>query len=250
VELELQKDLAWLQKDLRALARLEPLHKGFMSPEELQQGAYENLRACLLPQTRFPRLVQSCFEAAVEQGRERLPGLAMQLADRLETILKMRLEILSRHTPPAATTPPGRGKSVLSHLAQLEVGRPKPRATPAFIAAELQGLLPNNFLQQVPFAQLGHFQRYLKALQIRAERALLNPVKDQERARQLAPYLEVLRGLKPAASSSPEKARLAGELRWMIEEFKVSVFAQELGTAMPVSPKRLDQLLERIRATP
>jgi ATP-dependent helicase HrpA len=37
--------------------------------------------------------------------------------------------------------------------------------------------------------------------------------------------------------------------RWMIEEFKVSVFAQELGTAMPISPTRLDQQLEIIRQT-
>jgi ATP-dependent helicase HrpA len=38
--------------------------------------------------------------------------------------------------------------------------------------------------------------------------------------------------------------------RWMIEEFKVSLFAQELGTAMPISPKRLDQQLEIIQQTP
>ncbi|MEN9678542.1 MAG: hypothetical protein RIS76_4438, partial [Verrucomicrobiota bacterium] len=42
---------------------------------------------------------------------------------------------------------------------------------------------------------------------------------------------------------------LREEFRWLLEEYKVSLFAQELGTAAPVSPKRLDELLERIRMT-
>jgi ATP-dependent helicase HrpA len=89
--------------------------------------------------------------------------------------------------------------------------------------------------------------RYLKALQIRAERAALNPVKDQERARQLAPYAQALRELRAGHPDSHQTARDLEEFRWMVEEFKVSLFAQELGTAQPVSPKRLDEFLRRLR---
>jgi ATP-dependent helicase HrpA len=115
------------------------------------------------------------------------------------------------------------------------------------LAAELNGLLPPRFLEQVPFDRLAHFPRYLKALLLRIERATLNPVKDQERARQLTPYVEGLAKLKAKPAPSSEARLLIEEFRWMIEEFKVSLFAQEVGTAIPVSPKRLDQQFERAR---
>jgi ATP-dependent helicase HrpA len=71
-------------------------------------------------------------------------------------------------------------------------------------------------------------------------------VKDRERAAQLVPYLQAASSLGPA--KSPEARAAIQEFRWMLEEYKVSLFAQELGTAFPVSPKRLDQQLEKIRS--
>ncbi|MFM8359115.1 MAG: DUF3418 domain-containing protein, partial [Verrucomicrobiota bacterium] len=72
--------------------------------------------------------------------------------------------------------------------------------------------------------------------------------KEQERARQLAPYLEAVQQLRRAPPKDPAARRLAEEFPWLVEEFKVSLFAQELGTAVPVSPRRLDELLATIRA--
>jgi len=95
--------------------------------------------------------------------------------------------------------------------------------------------------------RLPHFPRYLKALLTRIERAALNPSKDQERARQIAPYQKALNQLQSASPRSPEARQATEEFRWLIEEFKVSVFAQELGTAFPVSAKRLDEKLARVR---
>jgi ATP-dependent helicase HrpA len=77
----------------------------------------------------------------------------------------------------------------------------------------------------------------------------LNPVKDLERLRQITPYQEALNKLRARSLQSPALRREIENLRWMIEEFKVSLFAQELGTAMPVSAKRLDQQLEIIQRT-
>ena len=74
----------------------------------------------------------------------------------------------------------------------------------------------------------------------------MNPLKDQERARQLVPYLEALRKLPTATPKSIAARQRLEEFRWMIEEFKVSLFAQELGTAFPVSAKRLDQHLAQL----
>jgi len=110
--------------------------------------------------------------------------------------------------------------------------------------------MPARFLEGIGYERLPHLHRYLKALQTRAERAALNPVKDQERLRQVAPYQEALKNLQTKLFPSAGVKQQIEMFRWMIEEFKVSLFAQELGTAMPVSAKRLDQQLEIIRQTP
>ena len=133
----------------------------------------------------------------------------------------------------------------LSGLSQLESAVAQRPANP--LADELAALMPPRFLERIPFARLTHLPRYLKALLIRAERAALNPVKNQERLRQLAPYEEALKKLAASPARTAEAKREIETFRWMIEEFKVSLFAQELGTAVPVSPKRLDQQLERVR---
>jgi ATP-dependent helicase HrpA len=112
----------------------------------------------------------------------------------------------------------------------------------------LDDLLPARFLDAIPFEQLRHVPRFLKAMQIRAERARLNRVKDQERANQLTFYLSALQKMREAGKRSLEDRQRAESFRWMIEEFKVSLFAQELGTAIPVSPKRLDQFLASSRS--
>ena len=109
--------------------------------------------------------------------------------------------------------------------------------------------MSSRFLERIAYDRLTHLPRYLKALLIRAERAALNPAKDQERLRQLAPYQDALKKLQAQPARSPEAQRQIEAFRWMVEEFKVSLFAQELGTAMPVSPKRLDQQLGIARHT-
>ena len=156
----------------------------------------------------------------------------------------MRQEIL-RHVGTVAAPVASRPQK-LTDFSQLGLAPVVPRPGNP-LSDELAALLPARFLVVVPFAQLDHLPRYLKALLTRAERAKLNPTKDQERARQLVPYLEALRRLATAPPRSAETQRLAEEFRWLVEEFKVSLFAQELGTTVPVSTKRLDQQLERLR---
>ena len=240
VEVAIQKDLGWLQKDLRVLSRFEPLCQGFCSMEDLQSAAFENLQRHLLPAELFQALKQAHFDAAVKQARERLPGLAIKLIDRLEPILQLRAEILRRF---GGRPPPTAVKSrTVSDLKELVAPHPKASSQSGVAEQELQALLPKNFLQTISFERLPHMTRYLKALMTRVERAALNPLKDRERARQLAPYVQVLRELEAAS----DRQQLE-EFRWLIEEFKVSLFAQELGTAVPVSAKRLDQYVERLR---
>ncbi|PTY00044.1 ATP-dependent RNA helicase HrpA [Verrucomicrobia bacterium LW23] len=100
---------------------------------------------------------------------------------------------------------------------------------------DIERLAGLDFLSRTPHSQLPHLQRYLKAVQVRAERASLNPAKDADKARPLEPFAN-------KEAQVPEARRQA--FRWMLEEFRVSLFAPELGTAYPVSPQRLKALMD------
>jgi ATP-dependent helicase HrpA len=108
---------------------------------------------------------------------------------------------------------------------------------------ELTALVPPDFLRLTSFGRLAHFPRYLKAMKLRADRWRQNPTKDAERARQLAPYVAAAAEIGRARRGDPE----AEALRWLVEEFRVSLFAQELGTAEPVSPVKLDRAISALR---
>jgi ATP-dependent helicase HrpA len=113
---------------------------------------------------------------------------------------------------------------------------------------ELQALAPKNFVEKYPLERLGHLPRYLKALEVRAERAKNDPEKDRRKAEQARPFLEAQRRLEESiqTATSLEKKKAVVEFRWMVEEFKVSLFAPELKTAFPVSAKRLALKLKEI----
>jgi len=246
IELALQKDLAWLQKDLRALCRFDALYAPLGASDELQETAFANLLRHALPAAPLPALTQLNFETAVRETRERLAGLPSQLEARLNAILPLRQQIATKLGQAVATAPVPRLRT-LNNLSQL--GAPaKPAASKHPLALELHGLLPPRFLEQISFDRLKDLPRYLKALLTRVERAALNPQKDAERAVQLAPYAQVVAGFIAKPSSIPEARAMQEEFRWLVEEFKVSLFAQELGTAVPISTKRLDQKLEALHA--
>jgi ATP-dependent helicase HrpA len=259
VELAIQKDLGWIEKDLRALAEFEPLYASLGPLAELRETALDNAKRHVLPAEPLPALTLAAFDAAVAEARRRLPGLAVQLHDRIGAVLRLYQQArvkLGGLAPARAASPPpparsGKGfqpvwtepagslRAPASPTAQARAGHP--------VTGELAMLVPPRFLERVPYERLPHLPRYLKALLIRAERAALNPVKDRERTAQLTPWLEALKKLEAQPDLSVEGRRLREEFRWMLEEFKVSLFAQELGTAVPISPKRLEQQLERIR---
>ena len=87
--------------------------------------------------------------------------------------------------------------------------------------------------------------RYCKALQIRIERAYVSPEKDKIKAEQLAPHADKLKKLKPR-DPSPACLELLQEYRNMLEEYKISLFAQEMKTRFPVSAKRLEKKWQEI----
>ncbi|TBR37109.1 MULTISPECIES: ATP-dependent RNA helicase HrpA [Dyella] len=118
------------------------------------------------------------------------------------------------------------------------------RASYDDLREQLENLLTPGVLRELPTSRLAHFPRYLKAMRLRGERLRQDPTKDQQRMLQVLPYWREY--LRHRAGGTPA-ADLA-ELRWLIEEWRVSLFAQEMKTPEPVSAKRLARALDALTA--
>ena len=113
------------------------------------------------------------------------------------------------------------------------------RASYDDLREQFDALLVPGFLRELPPSRLAHYPRYLKAMRLRGERLRQDPAKDQQRMLQVLPYWRAYLQHRAAGGDPAELA----ELRWLIEEWRVSLFAQELKTAEPVSAKRLAKAL-------
>jgi ATP-dependent helicase HrpA len=114
---------------------------------------------------------------------------------------------------------------------------------------ELTRLLPPDFLVRYDEGRLPHIGRYLRALAVRAERGAVHLQKALERDREIRD-LETWRGTvlrELPLHSSEEKRRALDDFIWMIEEYKVSLFAQELKTSIPISRKRIEAHMAEIQ---
>jgi len=114
------------------------------------------------------------------------------------------------------------------------------RASYDDLREQLESLLTAGFLRELPTSRLAHYPRYLKAMRLRAERLRQDPAKDQQRMLQVLPFWRDYLKHRAAGTGGLD------ELRWLIEEWRVSLFAQELKTAEPVSAKRLTRALEQL----
>ena len=114
---------------------------------------------------------------------------------------------------------------------------------------DLNHLLPVNFLDVFDTDRLKHIPRLLKAMEIRAERGIGDIQKSLAKNKDIQYFSgqlqEMVRNLK--SESSQEKRNALEEFFWMIEEYKVSLFAQELKTAYPISAKRLEKKLDEMK---
>jgi len=212
-ELELRYELAWLERDLRALRELGVLAAAFVTVEQLQAQALAALRRWTCGRAVEP-LTAAGFTRALDQARADLRGIVPRLADLLREILTRRQALLT-HAQPYAD-----------------------------LAGEVAALLPADFLAATPWPRLAHLPRYLRAMELRADRWRQNATRDAERAQRIAPFARAAAELRRAGAAD----EAAEHFRWLVEEFRVSVFAQELGTAEPVSPVRLERALAAARA--
>jgi ATP-dependent helicase HrpA len=104
---------------------------------------------------------------------------------------------------------------------------------------QLKRLIPKRFIAQTPWPQLQHFARYLKAVTLRLDKVRVDPARDAARLAELKPQEQ--RYWRLVAERKGVMDERLREFRWLLEELRVSFFAQELRTPQPVSIKRLDK---------
>jgi len=157
------------------------------------------------------------FEALLEKGKGQFVARASELAKNVSAALvefqAVRMA-LTRHPENAATED---------------------------VEAQLAGLVFAGFLRSVSPDKLTQYPRYLKAAARRVEKLEHGLAKDQQRAIELKPLLD--RVSMMSKKLGPERV---AKPRWMLEELRVSLFAQELGTAGPISAKRIQKALDTI----
>ncbi|RUM38673.1 MAG: ATP-dependent RNA helicase HrpA, partial [Desulfobulbus sp.] len=113
----------------------------------------------------------------------------------------------------------------------------------------LNELLPKDFLTTNNRTDFADVTRYMRALALRIERAEHSPAKDSQKEQRITPFLKTYQPDKQYLNSATDCCREVALYQTMIQEFRVSVFAPELGTAFPVSEKRLKKQWQIIENT-
>ena len=162
---------------------------------------------------------QADFARRVEAGRSRFLLIAQEMARTASAILGAHAELQKKLAQAAKAFPQA------AEDLKLQLGR----------------LLRAHWLAQTPWARLQHFPRYLGAAALRLEKLRADPARDARFAGELQPLLAAwLRAPRPLNAELEQ-------FGWLLEELRVSLFAQELKTPVPVSAKRLAKLWQSIR---
>jgi ATP-dependent helicase HrpA len=143
--------------------------------------------------------------------------------------------------------------SLLHEVAALEktaAGGKVPSAAADDVRDTLAWLVFPGFVWAVPWAWLQHYPRYLEGVRVRLERLAINPAADARRQGEIEPYWQRYAAFVTAAHKPPHDRHALQGYRWLVEEFRVSLFAQELRTALPVSGKRLDAAWHKVTGAP
>jgi ATP-dependent helicase HrpA len=163
------------------------------------------------------------FRRRVEEGRSRLTLIAFEVA-------RMALQALIEHA---------------AALRKLKDAR-APAEVAQDVQAQLARLMPKRFVMLTPWPQMAHLPRYLKAVTLRLDKLRSDPARDAARLAELRPLEQ--RYLRMVADRKGVLDDRLDEFRWMLEELRVSLFAQELRTPQPVSAKRLDKVWAQLQA--
>lgn len=224
-----QGDLKIMRKSLVPSGELKLHAAAFGGAKALENALYDRTVHTLFA-VDIRR--QADFFSHAERSRPRIVPTGQEIVKIAAPVVKALYEVFER-------------------FRKIETSNRTNRPLVAFVGElrdETSRLVPPDFLLKYDAQRLPHMVRYLRSLGIRAERGAVHLEKALLRGKEIREIESLFTELSHSSSpGNEEKSVLLEELRWMIEEYKVSVFAQELKTPFPVSRKRIDSLIENIR---
>ncbi|MEB2510664.1 ATP-dependent RNA helicase HrpA [Burkholderia multivorans] len=220
--LQLKEPIKYLEKNLPGLREMAMQYMSLGTQDELRDQLIDTAldRACL--QDPLPD-DDASFHARRDEGRSRLNLLAQEIA-------RLVGQILTEYA------------GVVKKLAQ---AKPFAQAH-ADLQQQLSALIGKRFVIDTPYAQLVHFPRYLKGIALRIDKLKADPARDAKQLGELQPLVQQYQRAVSQRGGVVDP-RLA-EFRWLLEELRISLFAQELRTPMPVSVKRLYKVWESMQS--
>ncbi|MBE0550511.1 MAG: DUF3418 domain-containing protein, partial [Rubrivivax sp.] len=222
VALQIREPLKYLERNIPELSTMAAAYLSLGTLEELRQQIIDVALDRAFLAEPLPTGERS-FKVRLEEGRARLNLIAQEVARQAATVL-------------------------LDHAAALRKLRDSkpPREVADDIQAQLQRLVGKRFLVQTPWPALQHLPRYLKGVVLRLDKLRADPSRDAARLAELRPleqrWLRRVTELRGAGHARLE------EFRWLLEELRISLFAQELRTPQPVSVKRLEKAWAQLSA--
>ena len=220
VSLQIRDALKYLEKNIPDLTKMSVAYMPLGSAEELRTQIIDLAIERAFLAEPLPTDA-AMFERRLADGRGRLTLIANEIA-------RSAGAVLTEHA---------------AAVRKLKDAR-APKETADDVTAQLARLVPKRFLVQTPWAALAHLPRYLKGVVMRLDKLRADPARDAQRLAELRPleqrWLRMLTERKGVADARLE------EFRWLLEELRVSLFAQELRTPQPVSVKRLEKAWDQL----
>ncbi|MCC7695961.1 ATP-dependent RNA helicase HrpA [Janthinobacterium sp. EB271-G4-7A] len=219
--LQMKEQIKYVEKSIPGLQQMGMQFMALGSQEELREQIINKALDIACLQDPLP-LDAASFSKRQAEGKSRLVLLVNEIARLLSQVLTEFHGLPKRlqNIPAAAATD---------------------------IQSQLQGLVHKRFLTENEYTQLAHFPRYLKAINVRLEKLRADPARDTKLMAEwqsaAAPYLRQSKDRQAGKNTDPKLV----DFRWMLEELRVSLFAQELRTPMPVSAKRLQKVWESMQ---
>jgi len=226
------RDIAFLRKNLRLVPSCEAAGRYFGGCKALEeQIASQVIDDLMLKDIRSAEGFQAHIQKLERDGiAGRGQAKLKRVTDVLAVYAALRLQLHNQENTHSEKKP------VAAFLNELR--------------DNLNALVPKSFVRLYDNHRLERLVRYIQAISLRAERGLINLEKDRTKSFEVKTFSDrlngIIRSLTPQAS--PEKRQAVEAFFWMLEEFKISVFAQEIKTAHPVSAKKLKIQINKIEA--
>jgi ATP-dependent helicase HrpA len=223
---ELKEQMKQLEKSLPNFNQYALTLRNVMSPDDLREDMIAAISdRAFIGEDDLPR-TNADFMKLKQRARTRLPAVSEAVARQAQTIATEYQLLMAKQGQMAATV------NRLKRDLEQQVGM----------------LVYKGFFTQTPWANLQHVPRYLKALRLRIEKHPANPERDGKNAGSVGllwqKWQDKVNALNQAHLDIPQALQ---DYRWLIEELRVSLFAQELKTPFPISIKRLEKTWQDMR---